>query len=245
MRCASLAGIPGLVHAFSTREADRSDDFDLGEADRSEIVDERRRRFLAAAGFGRARPAVARQVHGSRIVRVVDGASPEADGFVWDGERTVAACVLTADCVPILIADRDGSRAAAVHAGWRGTAAGIATEAVAALAALGSPPSRLAVALGPAILRCCYEVGSEVVHAVASRSGGRDVLAEADAGGERYRLDLHVANRRQLIAAGVPAAAIDPAPWCTRCHAELFFSFRRGGASAGRHMAAIGWGRRP
>jgi len=105
---------------------------------------------------------------------------------------------------------------------------------------LGVPPGDLLVALGPAILACCYEVGEDVAAAVASRVGSPPGLAPASGKPGRLRLDLHLANRIQLERAGVAAGAIHEAPWCTRCRDDLFFSFRREGEGAGRQMAAVG-----
>ena len=145
-----------------------------------------------------------------------------------------------ADCVPVLFCSFDAGAVAAVHAGWRGTATGIVGRLVARLGLLGIPPSELAVALGPAVGGCCYEVADEVAQAVARASDPVSGPAAGDGTG-RQRLDLRSALRRQLEHAGLAAEAIHVAPWCTACEAELFFSYRRDGAPAGRQMASIGW----
>jgi hypothetical protein len=154
---------------------------------------------------------------------------------------TMVPTVRTADCVPVLIAERDGAAIAAVHVGWRGTVARAAAEAVSALIREGIRPSRLSAALGPAIGKCCYEVGGEVAAAVARTVGSeaRSVGSPSRVPG-RYYLDLMAANRLQLESAGVSADSIAEAPWCTCCHSNLFFSHRRDGGTAGRMMAAIG-----
>jgi hypothetical protein len=167
----------------------------------------------------------------------------DADGVTWyrgdPGERVPA--VRTADCVPILLVDRRGRAVAAVHAGWRGTAAGIAARAVEGLAAEGIPPGDVLAALGPAILDCCYEVGPEVVEALAaSVPAGRAPEVSRAVGPGQFRVDLHAANRLQLVASGVPQEAIRQAPWCTRCRPDLFYSYRRQGPAAGRMMACVG-----
>jgi len=245
VRCKALDAVPGISHAFSTVIAGGAARLDLGTADSSDPrVLAGRERFLAAAGFGTSSAAVVRQVHGARIVGVSDTASiPEADGVLWtravDSRRVPA--VRTADCVPILLADRKGRAAAALHAGWRGTAAGVAAEGVAALAAAGIPPGELVAALGPSIRACCYEVGPDVARALAaSVSSGREREARPRGAGERSRVDLHALNRAQLVEAGVPGDAVHSAPWCTRCRADLFHSHRRDGEAAGRMMACIG-----
>ena len=147
--------------------------------------------------------------------------------------------VRSADCVPLLLVDPRGRATAAVHAGWRGTAAGIAAAAVERMRALGAG-NGLVVALGPAILGCCYEVGEEVVAAL----GTPEAVARRRPG-ELPKVDLHAANVVQLLAAGVRREDIHRAPWCTRCRNDLFFSARAEGARAGRLMAAAGPAARP
>ncbi len=245
VRCRALSRLPGIVHAFSTARADGGGGFDLGTALSTEsVVLSRRKRFLAAAGFGGATAAVVRQVHGARLVEAAATVPvPEADGVVWvEGDRSGRIpAVRTADCVPVLLADRRGRAAAAVHAGWRGTAAGIAAAGVRALGDAGVPPGDLVAAMGPAILACCFEVGPEVVEALAA-SVPADRAAEVvrPEGRGRARADLHAAIRAQLAAAGVPEDAVHAAPWCTRCREDLFHSYRRQGAAAGRMMSCVG-----
>lgn len=145
--------------------------------------------------------------------------------------------VQVADCVPLLLADRRGRAVAAVHAGWRGTAAGIARRVVQALGAHGIEPQELIAALGPSIGPCCYEVGEDVLAAVSAGTGAPpDLLAP-----QGRRLDLRLANRLQLQAAGLAPDRIHAAPWCTSCASELFYSYRRQGPRAGRLLACIGW----
>jgi YfiH family protein len=232
-RCGGLLGLGAIAHAFSTRQADGNAGFDLGPPDRDDdLIEDRRRRFCAAAGLKERPPLILRQQHGSEIIRAPmadDDRLPEADGIlVLRGEdsRHVAA-VRTADCVPILIADRRGRAAAAVHAGWRGTAAGIARLAVEKFAGIGIKAGDLRAALGPSIGPCCYEVGPEVLRAVGGGSG--------------RQLDLAGANFAQLRSAGLKGSEIFRAPWCTACRTDLFFSYRREGRAAGRLMACIGW----
>jgi YfiH family protein len=249
LRCAILHELRGVAHAFSTRLADGADDFDLGAPEPPDPeVDARRRRLCAAAGLDPPKPAILRQQHGTRIVRieelVAEGLS-RADGLLLlreDGARAAAA-VRTADCVPILLADEDGVAVAAVHAGWRGTALGVAARAVRMLQELGIPPGRLRAALGPSAGPCCYRVGDEVVKAVAEGTGlAPERLSRRQGDGGRT-VDLAAANSAQLAASGVREGSISSAPWCTICSAGMFFSHRREGAAAGRQMACIGWSR--
>ena len=242
--CALLAEVPGIGHAFSTR-SDGGTPFDLGPAEGFDAAAaQRRRRLLAAAEI--AGPLVApHQVHGATILDLSAAPGERADGVAvrrGDDPRWAAA-VRTADCLPVLLAAVDGSAVAAVHAGWRGTAAGIAAAAVRRLEAWGIPPRRLAAALGPAIGPCCYQVGAEVVEAVEAATGHphRRFAAVEPGVSDRFRLDLTRANTLQLVRAGMDPRRIAEAPWCTYCSPDLFFSYRREGAAAGRSMACIGW----
>ena len=246
-RCGLLSAVPGIAHAFSTRQADGARDFDLGRA--GEDVppwSDRRERFSDAAGIEGPGPVILLQVHGARILCSTDfrgGATPRADGVLAlrdDGERRAPA-VRIADCVPVLIADRQARAVAAVHAGWRGTARGIARRAVRELAELGLDPAHLVAAVGPAIGPCCYEVDEEVLEGVSTACGraGEDLAARGASG--RPMLDLRRANRIQLENGGLPPGAISCAPWCTFCEEARFFSYRREGEGTGRMMACVGW----
>lgn len=243
-RCGPLEEVAAIAHAFSTRRADGVGVFDLGSAVTASAEGlARRRRFLEAAGTRGREAAVVKQVHGARAVRSAEASgAEEADIVLWvDGDPPHRVpSVRTADCVPILIADRAGRAAAAVHAGWRGTAAGAAARAVEALARFGVEPGSLVAALGPAILGCCYEVGPLAAEAVSDAAGGAGGVARGSPREGRFLLDLHAANRWQLEGSGVEREAIHVAPWCTHCRPDLFFSYRRDGAAAGRMMASIG-----
>ncbi|MDQ7008149.1 MAG: polyphenol oxidase family protein [Acidobacteriota bacterium] len=172
------------------------------------------------------------QVHGSRIARPATGAEEprEADAAVVPAGGP-AVGVITADCVPLLLAGPTGA-AAAVHAGWRPVAAGIVEGAVAAMEALGSPAPSLVAALGPAAGGCCYQVGTEVVEALSSP--GRARLDGAD----RFRLDLRGVVRDRLVALGVDPLRVDVVGPCTICSAG-WPSWRRQGPAAGRALAWI------
>ncbi len=240
IQCDALDEIPGIAHAFFTRRGPEGADLDAsGEA---AAIEERRRLAFDHAGLGAGPPITLQQVHGD-VVHQVGAASPVAERRAGDGlialasDRPRGALALrSADCVPLLIAQRGGGAVAAVHAGWRGVAAGIAPTAVWRLRALGIPPAQLVVALGPAIGPCCYEVGPEVQRAVAAVAGGP---ASPPVG--RSRLDLHRALSSQLGSAGVPESAVRSAPWCTGCAPRLFFSHRREGQGSGRQLACIGF----
>jgi YfiH family protein len=164
-----------------------------------------------------------------------------ADALVTDDpDRAVG--VRVADCVPILLSDRAGRAVAAVHGGWRGTAAGIVRFAVEALrTGFGLEPEHLLVALGPSIRACCYEVGPEVRDQFKAAGHPDAVLAGWFSPGERDRLYLDVAraNVDQLQALGIPRMQIFDSGLCTAHNGGIFPSYRRQGAAAGRMLAVI------
>jgi YfiH family protein len=188
-----------------------------------------------------------RQVHGRTVQvwrRGVGEApieTPAADAQVSNDPAHVLA-VQVADCVPILMADRRGGAAAAVHAGWRGMAARIIDATAAVLAReFGTRPDDLVVAIGPSIGVCCYQVGDELPSAFESSGASQGELARwfSRGGDGRLRLDLWTAARDQLIGAGVPPGQIFTAGLCTQTHVSIFDSFRAEGARAGRLAAVI------
>ena len=223
---------PGAVLLFSTRLGGVSrapyDQLNLGRSteDDPAAVAENRARVLRSAGFGPDRLATAGQCHGARVTEVLaPGHHPDCDALVTRVPG-VALAVTTADCMSILYSAP--GVVAAVHSGWRGTADGMpeaALEAVCRLA--GCAPDAVQVAFGPAIRGCCYEVGDEVVarfpaEAVRPTSG-------------RPKLDLPVAAKRALRAAGVRAESLTDTGACTSCEPALYFSHRRDHGRTGRH----------
>jgi YfiH family protein len=202
----------------------------------------------------------ARQVHGAAVAvgHRPPGQRPEADILLADDEG-LSLAVQTADCVPLLLADRRVGVVAAVHAGWRGLFARAPTAAVAALTAhFGSRPTDLLAAIGPSIGACCYEVGADVRERFVRSSFGAEDAAdwflssparstrnpslehrEQPLRDSRWFFDLWAATRSQLSAAGVPADQTFTAELCTASHPRVFCSYRREGAPAGRLAAAI------
>jgi polyphenol oxidase len=144
--------------------------------------------------------------------------------------------ILTADCVPILIADSDGRAVAAIHAGWRGTAARIAeTAAVRVIEKFRIEPWKLIAVIGPHIGPCCYEIGEEVASEIGDEGA---ILRHSD--WLKPHLDLAAANRRQLLKAGIPEEQIEASSLCTKCREDLFHSYRRDGKRMGHMLSVIG-----
>ncbi|MGE5243854.1 MAG: peptidoglycan editing factor PgeF [Betaproteobacteria bacterium] len=205
-----------------------------------------------------------RQVHGRCVVVRRAGeppaprSRPEADAIVSD-DPEVAIAIQVADCVPLLIADRRVGALAAVHGGWRGTAARVAVEAVEAMhRSFASRPEDLIAAIGPAIGACCYEVGRVVRERFVAAGFEQSTIARwfherplAIAGNppmpglpatprpDHWFFDGWTATRDQLLDAGVPAAQIHTARLCTASHPQVLCSYRRDGRAAGRLAAAI------
>lgn len=137
--------------------------------------------------------------------------------------------VLTADCLPVILAVPGSGAVAVAHAGWRGTLEGVVRTAVGELCAVaGATPREVVAVVGPAIGACCYHVGAEVHEAFRRRWGAADARAIFTRVGG-LRLDLQAANLRQLRDSGVPARAVTTIPLCTSCRRDLFFSYRRDG----------------
>jgi len=179
----------------------------------------------------------AKQVHGNRLIdtdaiaTAPDATLPEADG-VWatndgnhdQGNRSVWVC--TADCVPVLIGDRQLGSVAAVHAGWRGTALGIVTKAIATLCDRGSELKDLRVALGPAISGKVYQVSKDVAQQVTATIN-QSVGLQPDEHPEKVKLDLRRVQLQQLQELGMSPENVAIAPYCTLQSEEIFFSYRR------------------
>jgi polyphenol oxidase len=184
-----------------------------------------------------------RQVHGDRILLLdndgpLPASLPECDGLITD-RLGVALGVRTADCVPILFADRTRRIIGAAHAGWRGTALGIAARMVETLAGrFSSRREDLNVLIGPAIGPCCYQVDAPVFAAFSAMPGADHFLHPCAEEG-RWMCDLVLANRLQIRDAGVPSGNIHDSGLCTSCRQDLFFSHRAGGGSAGRQISLL------
>jgi purine-nucleoside/S-methyl-5'-thioadenosine phosphorylase / adenosine deaminase len=217
--------VAGYDVAFSTRVGGVSEgpfeSLNLGRMtqDRGENVEENRRRLCGELGADYARLTLNRQRHSATIHRAHPGRRGQPGDGLWTDEPGVPMLKLTADCLPIAVARRNGTAALALlHAGWRGLLEGIVEQGVAALG------GRVTGAIGPAIGPCCYEVGAEVSEPFAERFG-RDVLRGRN-------LDLWTAASRALCDAGCDE--VERVDLCTACNPELFFSHRRDRGVTGR-----------
>ena len=193
-----LASLPGIEHGFGTRQSK----------------------------LDQAAMASVKQIHSDvSFVAHQPGCIGEGDAIITR-DPGLAVSIRTADCFPILLVDRDTRAVAAIHAGWRGTAAGIVTSTLTRMRdEFGTDPRNVFAAIGPGIGVCCYEVGLDV-----AKQFGKS---------EAEKLDLAVENRNQLIAAGVEPNRIEQVGGCTFCHPAQFFSWRRDHDSAGRMISFI------
>ncbi|MDE2082479.1 MAG: peptidoglycan editing factor PgeF [Burkholderiales bacterium] len=213
----------------------------LATGDDAAAVEQNRRRFAAALG---ARPVWLRQVHGTAVLQLTPSTPDrpaEAADAAWTLERGLACTVQAADCLPVLLALRDGRAVAAAHAGWRGLAAGVLEAAVRALCeGSGAGPEAVQAWLGPCIGPRQFEVGADVLRAFGVDPAAADGLRfrsrpRAD-GAPRWLANLPQLARDRL--AGVGVRAVSGGDACTVEDSSRFFSFRRDRVT-GRLAAAI------
>jgi hypothetical protein len=269
-----------LWHGFSTRRGgasraycgeDAAGELNLGftAADDREAVGENRRLLAEAVTGDRETPMVGlRQFHSNLVI--VANASDAGRERPWQADGAIASepgfliAIQTADCIPVLVADKRRKVVGAFHAGWRGTVKRIVELGVGRMRLeFGSRPEDLIAAIGPGMRQCCYEVGEELFSEFESQFRyGRELFREvfdSDPVRKKYpmlfltqrapghspigpglHLDLIEANRRQLLDAGVKASAINVTGGCTGCNTDLFFSHRTSKGHAGRMMSVIG-----
>lgn len=214
-------------------------------------VAENRRRALALIGSTPDRAVMAGLVHGREVARVDAPPQPGAghrggvslvpgvDGLVT-ATPDLTLIITAADCTPVYLYDPTARAVGLAHAGWRGTAAGVARATVERLVSeFGSRPGRIWAVVGPAIGPCCYEVDEPVYRSFQSSPGFSPGWFRPGAKSDRWQLDLWQANRDQLVAAGVPANQVAVAGICTACHTQDFFSHRGEGGRTGRQAALI------
>jgi YfiH family protein len=286
----ALAKFDWLVHGFSTRSGGASElpaasrsaksrpervlNLGFTDWDTRARVTENRTRFFHAIGAENMRIAGLRQVH-SDVAHLAEADIVQASGAsgkdalqgdaLFTREHGILLIVQTADCVPVLLADTKQRAIAAIHSGWRGTLKRIAAKTLGRMTMeFGTRPEDVIAAIGPAIGRCCYEVGSDVARDFDAQfpdartwfDGPFDALASGESDPNwlpwltmkppghappplRVHLDLLAANRAILTEAGIPPRQISVADLCTACRSDLLFSYRRE-KTTGRLIAAIG-----
>lgn len=196
------------------------------------------RRLARSAGFDPAMTVSSDQVHGTAILLAQKpGRYPGYDAFIT-GTKGLFLCIFTADCFPVLVYDPVTQSAGAAHAGWKGTAGEIVRKMLEAMTMnFGTRASDCTAFIGAGISSGAYEVGGEVASAFPS-------VCCAPAGmereGEKYLLDLSLANYRQLLDSGIREVNIERSPFCTFRESGLFYSYRRDNGRTGRMASIIG-----
>ena len=239
----------GLLHGFMGRGGGKSAGPYAGlntsyrVGDDPKVVSQNVCDVKLAAGIHDGRVVTMRQVHGANIVEVKDKKlkeAGEADGMIT-GEADLYLAVLTADCVPMLFVAPEQKLVAAVHAGWRGTLAGIAEKTVSLFKSQYNVEAKgLEVALGPSIGVCCYEVKDDVTVPLMKKWGTLTTPSVFVKQGKSF-VNLRRLNRDILRASGVPGNQLFQVGPCTSCAAAEFFSYRRERSETGRQMSLIGW----
>ncbi len=261
--------IGGVSRAYCADDAPGELNLGFTAVDDRELVLKNRRLLAEAVTGDASTPLVTlKQFHSNLAVHAGAGDAKRERPRKGDGliatEPGFLIAVQTADCIPVLVADRRQRIVAAFHAGWRGTVKRIVEGGVGRMQLeFGSRPADLIAAIGPGNCVCSYAVGDEVLMEFESQfSYGRELFREvfdSDPVKKKYpmlflnqrapghgqmgpqlHVDLIEANRRQLLDAGVPKESIAIVGGCTQCHAELFFSHRGSHGHTGRMMAVIG-----
>ena len=247
----NFTGTPCSVQGFTTRHEGVSrppyNSLNLGMNTPDQQANVEGNRSLLARAFGVSQEALVtpKQVHGSDIL-VIDEPNEDYSHFltvegdaVITNQPFVMIGVCVADCAPILLFDPENKVIAVVHAGWKGTAAGLVSKTVAGMKSeFGSAPSGLQAAIGPCIQKCCYEVDEPVRKAFLQGGISWNSCAELKSPG-KWQLDLPAANRELLLLAGLQADAIQLSDQCVCCHSEQYFSYRRDQDDSGRQMGFI------
>jgi len=242
-----LLGAAGFRHAFFTRRGGVSEgpyeslNFSRAVGDHAERVAANVALAAETLGVGPRRVCYLSQVHGV-VTHVLGGAETPEQVLELEGdalvsrEATLACGVRSADCVPILVADRASGAVAAIHAGWRGVARGAVESGVEALRELSGADGELIAAVGPHIRVGAFEVSDDVA---AELEAASPVAAVVERSGAKPHVSLVRIVRGKLRALGLEDGAIDDVGGCTVTEPERFFSFRRDGKVGGRHLSAI------
>ena len=240
-------------HGFSTRTGGVSEgifsslNLGMNRGDDPEKVKENYRLFLEDCGIDREEFVCGMQVHGNHVMIVGSehARKPygydelfEADGYVT-AEAGVPLVIFTADCIPLLMADEEAGVVAAVHSGWRSTVSDIEKNAVEAMVSLGASKERIHACIGPAIGRCCFEVGGEVIEGVENllEDDASDLYDKKDNG--KYMLDLKGVLLRSMLRTGLLKENIEVIKECTMCDPDRFWSHRILGTDRGSQASVI------
>ncbi|SFP03410.1 conserved hypothetical protein [Oscillibacter sp. PC13] len=246
--------LSGVHHGFSTRQGGvSSPPFDslnlgIGRGDDLAAVQENYRRFCTAVGTSPKEAVLSQQTHSSNIRTVTQadagkGLLCQRDYRDVDALITrvpgLALTVFSADCGILLLYDPIQNAAGAVHAGWRGCAAGIAEKTVRAMGEqFGSAPCDLLAAIGPCIQLCCFETDADVPEAMR-RTLGADAEPYLQWRAPKWHVDLAGLNRQWLLRAGLLPSHIENSGLCTACRPDLFWSHRKMGEARGAQVAMI------
>ena len=236
-----------LIHTVTTKSSDQAYQFSLalhtGE-DENSIADNRKMIASLLSSKNKLHFIVANQTHSDNI-KVIEAkktkgwesladAVEDCDALV-SNEKNVVLTILTADCVPILLFDREKKVIAAVHAGWKGTQSQILAKTVLKMKEVfACEPKNIIAGLAPSIGPCCYEVGEDVAKHFFDIPDGYIQK------GEKYMLDLPFINRKQLLDVGLEDENIEMSGVCTACEVDRFFSYRKEQGCSGRFMSMIG-----
>ena len=247
----AFTGAGGVIHGFSTRFGGVSDgiwtSMNLGttRGDDPDRVRENYRRFFGAVGANLDGVVMSNQIHGTEI-RVATAEDIKKDlydpeGYEVDGLMTdvpgLALVIFSADCLPILLYDPVCKAIGAVHAGWRGTAQGIAAKAVDAMVReFGCERENICAAIGPCIGKCCFETDWDVPQAMLDALGPKAITGFTQQG-EKYYVDNKFLNMLWLQRAGI--GALDLSPDCTKCSPDRYWSHRVHGGHRGSQAGII------
>ena len=244
--------LSGVRHGFSTRLGGVSaprEAWNLGpgRGDAPENVTENSRRLFACLGADEHRAVLSKQVHetGVRTVTAADAGKGllrsrdyEADALIT-AEKDLPLVVFSADCGILLLHDPVTGCAGAIHAGWRGCAAGIVEKTVRELGRVfGARPEDLLAAVGPCIGPCCFETDEDVPDAMR-KALGNAAEPYLERRGPKWHVDLAGLNRQWLLRAGLTPAHIDTCGLCTACRRDWFWSHRKMGQARGAQVAVI------
>lgn len=250
LKCRALDAVKGIVHGFSTRHGGVSEgccsamSFSYNKEPEG-IVDENFRRFCAANGLPFHSLVLTHQTHTAHVV-TADASYKEqgrhrrlrdTDGLVT-AENGLGLVCFAADCVPLLLADKEGGAVAAVHAGWRGTVHRIAAHAVEQMVAAGTDPKNIVAAIGPSIGPCHFEVGPEVQAEFTAAFGAKLPVVPSVREGHTM-VNLWEANRCVLLESGVLPQNVHVAEVCTYCDHENYHSHRYTAGQRGSLIGAI------